>query len=143
VILPDVNLLLYAHDESSPFHGPAADWCRLAMNGPAPVMMLPAVVFGFVRISTHPRVFVHPMTVGEAGAAVRSWLDRPHVRLVDMIEEDVRAALELLGAMGTAGNLTMDAQIAALALRLDAEVHTTDLDFGRFPRVRFRNPLAA
>jgi len=47
----------------------------------------------------------------------------------------------LLVSAGTAGNLTTDAQIAAVALRLDAEVQTADLDFGRFPRVRFVNPL--
>jgi predicted nucleic acid-binding protein len=58
-----------------------------------------------------------------------------------MLPEDVACALGLLEAAGTAGNLTSDAQIAAVALRLDAEVHTADLDFGRFPKVRFLNPL--
>jgi predicted nucleic acid-binding protein len=50
-------------------------------------------------------------------------------------------ALSLLESAGTAGNLTTDAQIAAVALRLDAEVHAADLDFGRFLDVRFSNPL--
>jgi predicted nucleic acid-binding protein len=53
----------------------------------------------------------------------------------------VEKALVLLQAAGTAANLTTDAQIAAVALRLDAEVQTSDLDFGRFPGVRFSNPL--
>lgn len=60
---------------------------------------------------------------------------------MDMLAEDVHMALTLLKTAGTAGNLTTDAQIAAMALRLDAEVHTADLDFGRFPTVRFLNPL--
>ena len=64
-----------------------------------------------------------------------------HVQLHEMLPEDVACALGLLEAAGTAGNLTSDAQIAAVALRLDAEVHTADLDFGRFPKVRFLNPL--
>lgn len=141
MILPDANLLIYAHDASSPLHAQASVWCREVMTGLAPVVLLPVVVFGFVRISTHPRIFTHPLTVDEAAEAVRSWLDRPQVRVVDMLAEDVAAALDLLRKAGTAANLTSDAQLAAVALRLDAEVHTADLDFGRFRGVRFRNPL--
>jgi predicted nucleic acid-binding protein len=58
-----------------------------------------------------------------------------------ILPDDVETALGLLESAGTAGNLTTDAQIAAVALRLDAEVHTTDLDFGRFAGVLFSNPL--
>ena len=141
MILPDANLLLYAYDQSSPFHPKAAAWFENIMSRPGPVILLPAVVFGFVRISTHPRIFTSPLSVAEASAHVRSWLGRKHVRLHDMLLEDVNAALSLLESAGTAGNLTTDAQIAAIALRLDAEVHTADLDFGRFAGVRFSNPL--
>lgn len=141
MILPDANLLLYAYDQSSPFHSKAAAWFQHIMSRPGPVILLPAVVFGFVRISTHPRIFTSPLSVAEASAHVRSWLGRKQVRLHDMLLEDVNAALSLLESAGTAGNLTTDAQIAAVALRLDAEVHTADLDFGRFAGVRFSNPL--
>lgn len=141
MILPDANLLLYACDQSSPFHAKAAAWCEHIMSSPSPVILLPVVVFGFVRISTHPRVFTDPLSVAEASAHVRSWLGRKQVRLHDMLPDDVETALKLLETAGTAGNLTTDAQIAAVALRLDAEVHTADLDFGRFAGVRFKNPL--
>lgn len=141
MILPDTNLLLYPCDQGSPFHPKAASWCESIMNNPIPVIMLPVVVFGFVRISTHLRVFSHPLWVAEASSHVRSWLGRKQVRLHEMLPEDVETGLRLLEAAGTAGNLTTDAQIAAVALRLDAEVHTADMDFGRFPGVRFSNPL--
>ncbi len=141
MILPDANLLLYACDQSSPFHPKAAEWCENIMCSSSPVILLPVVVFGFVRISTHPRIFTDPLSVAEASAHVRSWLSRKQVRLHDMLPEDVEAALTLLESAGTAGNLTTDAQIAAVARRLDAEVHTADLDFGRFAGVRFINPL--
>lgn len=141
MIIPDANLLLYAYDESSPFHERAKAWCVEVMSGPSPLSLLPAVVFGFVRIATHPRVFKDPLSVSEAADHVRSWLARRHVQLHEMLPEDVACALGLLEAAGTAGNLTTDAQIAAVALRLDAEVHTSDLDFGRFPKVRCLNPL--
>jgi uncharacterized protein len=141
MILPDVNLLLYACDQSSPFHPQAAEWFETIMNDSSPVILLPTVVFGFVRISTHPRIFTNPLSVAEASAHVQSWLARKQVRLHDMLPDDVAMALSLLESAGTAGNLTTDAQIAAVALRLDAEVHTADLDFGRFAGVRFKNPL--
>jgi len=141
MILPDTHLLIYAYDQSSPFHTRAKAWCERLMTGPAPVILLPSVVFGFVRIATHPRVFQEPLAVGEAAALVRAWLARRHVRLHEMLADDVESALRLLELAGTAGNLTTDAQIAAVALRLDAEVQTADLDFGRFPLVRFVNPL--
>lgn len=141
MILPDINLLLYAYDASSPFHGRAVAWCERIMTGPSPVILLPAVLFGFIRISTHPRVFREPLPVDEAAACVRSWLARRHVSLHEMLSEDVEKALALLEAAGTGANLTTDAQIAAVAIRLDAEVHTADLDFGRFRGVRFVNPL--
>ena len=141
MILPDANLLLYACDESSPFHAKAALWCQRIMSGGTPVILLPPVVFGFVRISTHARIFTDPLSADEAAAHVRSWLARRHVRLHDMLPDDVEKALVLLHAAGTAANLTTDAQIAAVALRLDAEVQTSDLDFGRFRGVRFSNPL--
>ncbi|MEO5716425.1 MAG: TA system VapC family ribonuclease toxin [Luteolibacter sp.] len=141
MILPDANLLLYAYDQSSPFHPKAAVWCEKIMSSSSPVILLPVVVFGFVRISTHPRIFTDPLSVAEASSHVRSWLGRKQVRLHDMLLDDVESALTLLGSAGTAGNLTTDAQIAAVALRLDAEVHTADLDFGRFAGVRFNNPL--
>lgn len=141
MILPDVNLLLYAYDESSPFHAESKTWCENIFSEERPVVLLPVVIFGFVRISTHPRVFKEPLTVSEAAAHVRSWLARRQVRLHEMLEEDVESALMMLQTAGTAGNLTTDAQIASTAQRLDAVVHTADLDFGRFSGVRFVNPL--
>jgi len=141
MILPDANLLLYAYDQSSPFHGRAKKWCEDIMSGPAPVILVPVVIFGFVRMATHTRVFQEPLAVGEAAEIVRVWLARRHVQLHEMLADDVACALHLLESAGTAGNLTTDAQIAAVAIRLDAEVHTADLDFGRFTGVRFNNPL--
>ena len=141
MIVPDINLLLYAYDESSPFHDGAKVWWERVMTGPTPVVLLSVVAFGFVRIATHPRVFREPMTVPEAAGNVRSWLARRHVQFHEMVTVDVLSALALLETAGTAGNLTTDAQIAAVALRLDAEVHSSDLDFGRFPKLRFKNPL--
>ena len=48
---------------------------------------------------------------------------------------------EMLAAAGRGGNLVPDAHIAALAIQHDAEIHTNDRDFSRFPGLRWSNPL--
>jgi hypothetical protein len=141
MIIPDINLLLYAYDAGSPFHANVADWWQVYLSGAEPVGLLPVVVFGFVRIGTHLRAFEHPMTAGEAAGHVRSWLEQPPVELLDPGPGHVESVLKLLEGLGTAGNLATDAQIAAAALDQDAIVHTTDMDFMRFQGLRWFNPI--
>jgi toxin-antitoxin system PIN domain toxin len=141
MILPDANLLLYAYDAASPFHSKAAAWWSAALSGDEPVGFCPSVVFAFVRIGTNPRAFAKPLTIKEAAARVEEWLAQPVTHVFDTDADDVRQALALLLGFGAAGDLTTDAQLAALALRHRAVVHTADIDFARFPRVRWHNPL--
>jgi toxin-antitoxin system PIN domain toxin len=141
VILPDTNLLLYAYNSKSPFHGGSAAWWSKSLSGPNPVILCPIVIFGFVRIATSARAFPHPLTIQKASSHVLRWLDQPVVQLVEMDSRDIEQALSLLIEAGTGGNLTTDAQIAAMSLRLGAVVHTVDADYARFPRVRWFNPL--
>ena len=143
MILPDVNLLIYAYDAGSPLHAAAAAWWQKCLTGDEPVGLAPVVLFGFVRISTHPRVFTSPLTPAEAAEAVRSWLEQPVALLLEPSADHVERVLRLLTDIGTAGNLVTDAQLAALALEHDAVLHTTDADFLRFPGLRWVNPLTA
>jgi toxin-antitoxin system PIN domain toxin len=141
VIVPDANLLLYAYDSASPFHGRAAGWWSSCLNGAEPIGLCPAVVFGFVRIGTSSRAFVKPLSVEEASTHVESWFARPMVQLLETDLTDVQKALELLREAGTGGNLTTDAQVAAISVRYGAVAHTADSDFARFRGVRWHNPL--
>ena len=143
MIVPDVNLLIYAYDASSPFHAAAAAWWQQCLSGEEPVGLAPVVLFGFVRISTHPRVFLHPLTAAEAADVVRTWLEQPVVRVLEPSPGHVSQVLGLLEGIGTGGNLVTDAQIAALALEQDAVLYTSDADFLRFPGLRWINPLTA
>lgn len=143
MILPDVNLLLYAYDASSPFHRKASEWLTETLLGPESVGFCVPVVFAFVRISTSTRAFKDPLTIEEAATDVADWLDQPNAQFVEMQLIDLRQALALLRSAGTGGNLTTDAQVAALALRLRAVVHTTDTDYARFRDLRWHNPLTA
>jgi uncharacterized protein len=141
VILPDANLLLYAYDASSPFHRKASEWLTKTLLGPESVGFCVPVLFGFVRVSTSFRAFTDPLTIEEAAAHVADWLDQPNALFVEMQLIDVRNALNLLRSAGTGGNLTTDAQVAAIALRLRAVVHTTDTDYARFRDLHWHNPL--
>lgn len=82
-----------------------------------------------------------PLSIEEASQHVRGWLDRSITEFLHTQESDVLQALAWLEAAGAGGNLTTDAQIAAIAHRHRATVHTADTDFDRFPDVRWRNPL--
>jgi hypothetical protein len=83
------------------------------------------------------------LTIEEAATDVADWLDQPNAQFVEMQLIDLRQALALLRSAGTGGNLTTEAQVAALALRLRAVVHTTDTDYARFRDLRWHNPLTA
>ena len=141
MIVPDANLLLYAYDAASPFHSKAAAWWSSCLSGSEPIGLCPAVTFAFVRIGTSRKAFAEPLTIGEASAHVESWLKQPMVQVLELDAAEVIKALELLRTAGTGGNLTTDAQLAAVCLRHRAVVHTADSDFARFPKIRWRNPL--
>jgi toxin-antitoxin system PIN domain toxin len=141
MILPDANLLLYAYDSQSPFHSPAKTWWESLLSSPETVGFCPVVIFGFLRLSTHGKVFEKPLTITEASEHIASWLARPQVRLLVPGPDHVGNVCALLAAAGTGGNLVTDAQIAALALENDAVVHTADTDFARFADVKWHNPL--
>ena len=124
------------------FHEQAREWWQQALSGTEAVGLTHVVAFGFIRVATNVRAFENPWTVAEASAHVRSWLAR---RAVRMLLPDVDHAERVVGLLEAAksagGNLVTDAQIAALALQHDAEVHTADRDFMRFPDLRCRYPL--
>ena len=141
MIVPDANLLLYAYDAASLFHSRSASWWSACLSGSETVGLCPAVIFAFVRIGTSARAFAEPLTVAQASGHVESWLKQPVAQILEMDSADIHKALELLRAAGTGGNLTTDAQLAALSLRYGAVVHTADSDFARFPEVRWHNPL--
>ena len=142
MILPDANLLLYAYDRSSPYHAKARPWWEACLSGRDPVYLCPMVLSAFVRLATHPRVYENPMSIAEASGHVSSWLDRKVSQYVALEESDLLKSLELLEVIGTGGDLTTDAQIAAIALRLRASVHTSDSDFMRFAGLKVVNPLS-
>jgi len=141
VILPDVNILVYAYNEDAPSHKPARTWWEGVMNGSRPVGLPWAVTCGFVRLMTHPAVLRTPLGPAHALEHVRAWLDVPHVEVLDPGPRHLEILDQLLRSLGVAGNLTTDAHLAAIAIERQCELHSSDADFARFPGLRWRNPL--
>jgi uncharacterized protein len=141
MIVPDVNLLLHAYNSGSKVHDRARTWLEDLMNGDRPVGFAWAVVLGFVRITTHPAVLSRPLDASDACGIARSWLERPHAGILHPGERHAQLVFGLLESLGTAGNLTTDAHLAALAIEHQAELHSTDADFARFAGLKWRNPL--
>jgi len=143
MIIPDVNLLLYSSIAAFEEHEMARGWLEALMNGETAVGLAAPALFGFIRLSTNPRVFDPPMSVEDAVGRVEEWLGRPHVHFLLPGPQHLEIVFRLLRRMGTAGNLTTDVQLAALAIEHQAELHSTDADFARFSGLRWTNPLGA
>ena len=143
MIVPDVNLLLYAHDRGARQHARAVAWWKDLMTGDRAVGLPWAVLLGFLRTATNPTVLGNPLPVPSACSLVRSWLAQPPAGILLPGERHATIFQGLLESLGTAGNLTTDAHLAALAIERQAELHSTDADFARFPGLRWQNPLGS
>jgi len=141
VIIPDVNLLVHAYNMHSTVHKKARAWWESAMNDPHPVGLPWISILGFIRITTHRSILVKPLPVTAACDLVRSWLEQPQVTILHPGERHATIFFGLVEALGSAGNLTTDAHLAALAIENQAELHTTDADFTRFSGLKWKNPL--
>lgn len=141
MIVPDLNLMLYATLSGFPQHARAKSWWEDILSGDTDVGLVSPVVLGFIRLTTGRRLLEQPMTADQSVSHARSWLAQPYVQYLPDSGAILDRALDLLTDIGAAGNLTTDAQIAAHALNHGATVATNDTDFTRFPGVQSLNPL--
>lgn len=139
--LVDANLLLYAYDSKSPNHPEARTFWEQCLSKPEPVGLAWQTIAAFIRIGTNPRAFSAPMLTQEACRHVTDWLARPTVRLVGESEQHWLIFRRLLGEGQASANLVTDAHLAAIAIGVGAELHSTDGDFSRFKGLRWTNPL--
>lgn len=137
----DLNLLLYAVNRDSAQHVRSKAWLDATLSGAEPVALPWVVLLGFLRLSTNPRIVQRPITLEQSIAVVDSWLAQGPVVTVSPGEEHWRILRELLIESGSAGNLTTDAHLAALAIENGAELCSTDSDFARFSKLRWVNPI--
>lgn len=140
VLLPDVNVLIYAHRREYPDHDRYANWVTEVLVGNGPFAMSELVLSGFVRIVTRCP-FDPPTPLAEALRFCRAFLQHPDCVVVRPGPRHWSIFAELCTAAGATGKLVADADHAALAIEHGCEWVTSDADFARFPRLRWRHPL--
>ena len=142
MILPDVNILIYAFREGAPDHPRYRQWVEARTNGPATFGIADLVLSSFLRIVTNPRAFDPPIAMDAALAFIEQIRNAPNCVLVAPGPRHWEIFVRLCRSAGVRGNLVPDAYLAALAIESGSEWITTDRDFRRFPGLRWRHPLA-
>lgn len=141
MIKPDVNLLVYAYDDTSPFHNASSAWLEKVF-ATEEVFFTWQTVCGFLRITTNSKIFRSPMDIKTAVEIVESWLEMENSHLISLDKTNLPLFKMMLIDGQASGDLVMDAHIAAMATSCGAAVASTDRDFARFPGLRFTDPIA-
>jgi toxin-antitoxin system PIN domain toxin len=142
MILIDANLLIYAVNQDAPLNREAKPWLESVLSGKETVGFPWNVLLAFLRLTTRPGLFGRPLPMNTAFDLVASWLGQTPATIVHPGPRHLPVLRELLRPLGTGGNLTSDAHLAALAIEHGAELCSSDTDFARFPGLKWRNPLS-
>lgn len=143
MLMPDVNVLIYAHRRDAHAEHPAfAEWITDMATGPEPFALSPLVLSGVVRITTNPSVFDRPSTLDEVFGFIDQLLRRPTARTLNPGPHHWDICQDLCRKAGATGKLSADAYHAALAIEHGCVWITTDSDFARFPGLRWQHPLS-
>ncbi|MCE7873885.1 PIN domain-containing protein [bacterium CPR1] len=141
MILPDLNLLLYAYNPHVPQHDRARPWWERAMSNEELIGIPNEVSLGFVRIATNQRLGEAAVTLAEARAVVETWLELPQVRVLIPGDGHFKRVMDLMQEAMASGSVLSDAALAAYAIENRARLCTNDSDFSRFPGLDWENPL--
>jgi len=140
MILPDVNVLIYAFRRDVRQHALCRPWLESVIWGDAQFGVSPLALASVVRISTNPRAFTMPSAIEEAFGFCENLLGQPNSRVVDPGERHWSIFKRLCVDADIRGPRITDAWFAALAIESGCEWITLDRDFARFPGLRWRPP---
>ena len=132
MLMPDVNVFVYAHRQDEALHGPYAEWLKRVVDGSEPFALSTLVAVGFVRIVTNGRIYQDPTPLPAALAAVEQLAAHPRCRIATPGTTHLADVVRMCRAAGATGKLVADAQHAALAIAEGATWVTRDADFARF-----------
>lgn len=141
MIIPDANVLIYAHDENSRYHSKSKRWWEDALAGSEAIGLPWIVLLAFVRLVTHTQICANPLSVEQVRSVVDLWFQSRNLRLIQLSDTSLETYFDLLCEAGVGGNLSTDALIALHAREYSATIYSNDRDFDRFSGIRWVNPL--
>ncbi|MBI4202297.1 MAG: type II toxin-antitoxin system VapC family toxin [Chloroflexi bacterium] len=141
MLLLDVNILVYAYREDAPDHRRFKDWLEGLINGGQTYGMSELVLSGFLRIVTHPAIFIPPSPMQNALAFVEQVKSPPNCVVLQPGPRHWQTFTRLCQTNDVRGNLVPDAYLAALAIESGSEWISTDSDYARFPELKWRRPF--
>jgi toxin-antitoxin system PIN domain toxin len=138
----DANILLYASDESSPWHQPAKAFLEQCATDPDILCLTWPVLMAYQRIATHPAIFASPLAPELAWGNVQKLLALPRTRVVAENEEFAEDYRLATAKMTVSGNLVPDAHVATILREHGVRrIYTADTDFRKFDFLKVLNPL--
>ena len=141
MIIPDANILIYAHNSAAPGHDSAIRWWRDTVLGSETVGIAWVVILAFVRLLSNPRVVVRPARLEELLDTIAEILDLPSVRIVSPGSRHVGIMKRFFVETGAVSRLTTDVYLASLAVEHGATLVSNDVDFTRFTGLKLFNPI--
>ena len=141
MILPDLNILLYAYNPHAPKHSSAAQWWESALNDSELIGLPHEILFGFVRIATNARLGAAAVSLDAAWETVNSWKDRPHSKLLIPGPDHFEEVMDLMRKSNSSGKILSDAVLANYAIANRATLYSNDSDFSRFEGLKWVNPI--
>lgn len=141
IVLPDVNVLVYAFRRESLLHERYAGWLAELLGGADEVGVTDVTLTGFLRIVTNPRIYADPTPTGDALAFVDAVFRARRRRWVSVTDAVWTTFSALVDAdLQVRGNLVPDAWLTALALAHGCRIATADRGFGRFRGLDWFDP---
>jgi toxin-antitoxin system PIN domain toxin len=140
MILPDVNVLIYAFRKDVPEHAICHAWLNRVIEGATRFGISRLALSAVVRVTTNPRSYRIPSSLEEAFGFCEDILGQPHCQLIEPGERHWDIFQRLCLESDTRGNLITDAWFAALAIEWGCEWITLDRDFARFPGLKWQVP---
>jgi uncharacterized protein len=139
----DTNILLYAANRGCPEHEFCRDYLRGIVEIGDTCFVPENVIYEFLRVATHPRVFPHSLRASEAVSFLDALLSVRNFRVLGATERHWSSLRSLVTELGEpSGNFFFDVHTAALMREHGIRrIASADNDFVKFSGLEIVNPV--